>query len=59
VATLAQDGPSLWAGSDDRVIRISIENLRDPNRLEMPLPMPGTRAVVTQRLPAHLINAHS
>jgi hypothetical protein len=59
VATLAQDGASLWAVSDDRVIRISIENLRDPNRLEMPLPMPGTRAVVTQRLPAHLINAHS
>jgi hypothetical protein len=59
VATLAQDGASLWAVSDDRLIRIPIEDLRDPNRFEMPVPMRGTRALVTQSLPAHLINAHS
>jgi hypothetical protein len=59
VVNLAQDGGSLWAVSGDRLARVPIEDLRDPNQFEMPLPMHGTRAVVTQSLPAHLINAHS
>ena len=59
VLTLAQDGGSLWAVSDDRLIQIPIEDLRDPNRFDLPLPMHGARAIVTQSLPAHLINAHS
>jgi hypothetical protein len=59
VATLAQDGGSLWAVSDDRLIRIPLEDLRDPNRFEMLLPMHGTRAIVAQSLPAHLVDAHS
>jgi hypothetical protein len=59
VGTLGQHGGSLWAVSDDRLIQIPIEDLRDPNRFEMPLPMHGARAIVTQSLPAHLINAHS
>jgi hypothetical protein len=59
VVALAQDGSSLWAVSDDRVARIAIEDLRDPNRLEMPLPMPGARALVTQSLPVHLVTAQS
>jgi hypothetical protein len=59
VIALEEDAGSLWAVSEDRLIRIPIKDLRDPNRFETPLPMRGARALIAQSLPAHLLSAQS
>jgi hypothetical protein len=50
VTALAEHAGALWAASQDRLIRIPIGNLRSANTLEVPMPMRGVHAIVTQTL---------
>jgi hypothetical protein len=52
VVGLAEHAGGLWAATQNRLIRIPIEDLRSPHAFEVPLPMPGAHAIVTQNLTA-------
>jgi 6-phosphogluconolactonase (cycloisomerase 2 family) len=53
VIALAQNTANLWAVSQDRLIRIPTENLHTTHAFEVPLPMHGAQAIVTQSVAAH------
>jgi hypothetical protein len=53
VVALAQHAGGLWIASQDRLIRIPIEDLRSPYPFEVPLPMDGVQAIVTQNMAAY------
>jgi hypothetical protein len=60
VVALAYRAGGLWIASQDRLVRLPIDDLRSPYPLEVPLPMHGAHALVTQRIAAgHLDNAQS
>jgi lactonase family protein with 7-bladed beta-propeller len=63
VVALARDASTLWAVSQDRLIRIPLQNLRADlratNSTEVLLPIDGAQAIVTQTLPAHLADTQS
>jgi hypothetical protein len=48
VVGLAHRNGSLWIASQDRLIRIPIDNLGSPYPFHVPLPMHGAHAIVTQ-----------
>jgi hypothetical protein len=50
VVALAVHAGGLWIASDDRLIRLPIEDLRSRHAFELPLPMRGTQAIVAQNL---------
>ena len=56
VTALAEHAGALWAASQDRLIRIPIENLRSANTLEVPMPMRGVHTIVTQTLAGRQFN---
>jgi hypothetical protein len=53
VVGLAHRPGGLWIASQDRLIRIPIEDLRSPYPFEVPLPMHGVQGIVTQNIAAH------
>jgi hypothetical protein len=55
VVALAEHGGALWAATQDRLIRIPMEDLRN-SPFEVPPSMQGVRAMVTQNLTAHPFN---
>ena len=50
VVALAEHVGDLWVASRDRLIRIPSADLRTPSPFEIPLPMRGVHAIVTQNL---------
>jgi hypothetical protein len=58
VVGLAHHNGDLWIASQDRLIRIPIDNLRSPYPFHAPLPMHGAHAIVAQDMsgdhPAHV-----
>jgi Lactonase, 7-bladed beta-propeller len=50
VAALAHHAGSLWVGTQDRLTRIPIGDLRSSRPFEVKLAMPGTQAMVTQTM---------
>jgi hypothetical protein len=56
VVGLAHRNGGLWIASQDRLIRIPIDDLRSPHSFQMPLPMRGAHAIVTQDISDHPAN---
>jgi 6-phosphogluconolactonase (cycloisomerase 2 family) len=56
VVALAQSTGILWSVSQDRLIRIPIADLRTRDPFELPLPMHGAQAIVTQSIAAHSLD---
>jgi hypothetical protein len=55
VVALKEHGGALWAATQDRLIRLPMEDLRT-SPFEVPLPMQGGQAIVTQNLTTHPFN---
>jgi hypothetical protein len=56
VVGLAHRNGGLWIASQDRLIRIPIDDLRNPYPFHVPLPMHGAHAIVTQDISDHPAN---
>jgi hypothetical protein len=56
VVGLAHRNGNLWIASQDRLIRIPIDDLRNPHPFHVPLPMHGAHAIVTQDISDHPAN---
>jgi hypothetical protein len=52
VVALAEHAGGLWVASQDRLIRLSVEDLCGPPAFELHLPMRGTQAIAAQNLVA-------
>jgi hypothetical protein len=48
VVGLAHHDADLWIASQDRLVRIPIDDLRSPYRFHVPLPMRGAHTIVIQ-----------